>query len=55
MYATTDLEIDASPTRCLESLGADWENAFTITCPLRFLNFEVKSGSPLILLIVMPH
>ena len=55
LYATTDLEIDASPTRCMESLGDDWENAFTITCPLRFLRFELKTGVQLALLLVIQH
>ena len=55
MYATTDIEIDSSPTRCLESLGDDWENAFTISCSLRFLEFEVKTGNPLALLLIIQH
>lgn len=52
LYATTDLAIDASPTRCLDSWSIDWKNAFTITCPLRFLRFEVKSGYPIAMLLV---
>ena len=52
-YVTTDLELDFSPTRCVESFGDDWNNAFTITCPLRFLNFEVKSGYELAVLVIL--
>ena len=54
MYVTTDLEIDFSPTRCVDSLGIDWNNAFAISCPLRFLNFEIKSGYELVLLLIIP-
>lgn len=53
-YLTTDLELDFSPTRCVDSLGNDWNNAFTISCPLRFLNFEIKTGYELTLLLILP-
>ncbi|MDE2819595.1 MAG: hypothetical protein OXN94_18250 [Chloroflexota bacterium] len=54
MYVTTDLELDFSPTGCVESFGDSWNNAFTISCPLRFFNFEIKTGYELTLLLIIP-
>ncbi len=54
LYSSTELELDFSPTRCVESYGEDWNNAFTISCSLRFLSFEIKSGYELTLLMIIP-
>ena len=51
-YRGIDLEIDASPGRCFRALDVYSAVAFRITCPLRSLNFEMRSDSEVSLLLV---
>ena len=51
-YAGTDLALEFAPTRCLRKLQSDWNETFTISCPLRFLRFKLQSNKQKTLLLV---
>ena len=51
-FSGADIELRASPSRCLSILNIDSAKAFRISCPLRSLRFEIRSNSSKTLLLI---
>lgn len=51
-FPNADIELNASPSRCISELNVSASKAFRVTCPLRSLKFEIRSDSSHTLLLI---